>query len=520
VTHDSDNSFESRGSVFRWMSLFSLGQISEKIFMLAKLVLVAYLFGASRDRDVYLLAMTIPAVFFNLVGDAVYMYCLSVFTSHKQDLTHAWDMANILLTLALVLTGIFTAGYILAAPVLFHALAGEQLDPRMLGLGVRLALVLSPLYFFYMVHAMFRGFSEAFRMFGVSSFVFSISNGAAFAALWILRGHGIMGLAWATLISEALTMLVFVPQLAGKGFRYRPDFRFAHPDLRGTYAHAAQLTAGTGAFKFATLINRVFALYLPPGMISVFDYALNLTQNFSTLLRSFVNAVFPSLTQASHERDPASMRRFLDMALRAMAIAGIPMCALVWSLRAPLVRLFERGAFSPQVSLDVAATVAFLAPCILLFPFMYLLIRLYAVLQRMKTLTMLGVACMALIGVFNALFLHRGVTGLALGNTLALSVTMVLGWLLLPRDLRGLDARVTGPAVVKSLAAAAACVAGAHAAGLLLGPGHMQAGLGRLILILGLKGAAGTLCALTVFLLLRTREVIDAIGFLRRAAGK
>jgi hypothetical protein len=97
---------------------------------------------------------------------------------------------------------------------------------------------------------------------------------------------------------------------------------------------------------------------------------------------------------------------------------------------------------------------------------------------------------------------------------------MVIGWLLLPRDLRGLDARVTGPAVLKSLAAAAACVAGAHAAGLLLGPGHVQAGLGRLILILGLKGAAGTLCALAVLLLLRTREVIDAIGFLRRAAGK
>lgn len=502
------------------MSLFSMGQISEKIFMVAKLVLVAYLFGANRERDVYLLAMVVPAVFLNLVGDALYIYSLSVFTGHLHNMEHAWKLSNILLTLGFVLMAMFTAMYAMIVPWLFRALGGGQLDPSMLNLAVRLALFLCPLYFLYTFQAFLKGFSESLRMFGVSSFMFSISNGAAFAALWFLRDLGIMGLAWATIISEAAALIVFVPQLAARGFRFRPDFGFSHPDLRDTYRYAMQLTAGTGAFKFAVLINRIFALYLPPGMISVFDYAFNLVQNFSSLLRAFVNAVFPSLTKAALDRDPASVRRFLDMALRAMAIAGIPMCALVWTLRAPLVRLFERGAFSTQVSLDVTATVAFLVPCILLFPFMYLLIRLYAVLQRMKTLTMLGVACMALIGAFNALFLHRGVTGLALGNTLALSVTMVIGWLLLPRDLRGLDARVTGPAVLKSLAAAAACVAGAHAAGLLLGPGHVQAGLGRLILILGLKGAAGTLCALAVLLLLRTREVIDAIGFLRRAAGK
>lgn len=518
--NDNTNNAESRGAIFRWMSIFSMGQISEKVFMLAKLVLVAFLFGASRERDVYLLAMMIPAVFFNLVGDAMYIYCLSVFTQHKNTPDGPWQITSILLTLALVLVALFTTAYMLAAPFVFHMFAGNQLNADMLHLSVRLALILSPLFFFYTIHAMLKGFSEAFRLFGVSSFIFSITNFIAFCALWLLRDRGILGLAYATLISEAAAMAMYVPQLVRKGFRYKPDFRFTHPDLRGTYAYAMKITTSTGVFKFSILINRLFALTLPPGAISIFDYAFNLVQNFSTLLRSFVNAVFPSLTQATNEQEHQSVRRFHEMALRAMALVGIPMCALIYMLRLPIVKLFERGAFGPDVAMQVSHTVAFLAPCILMFPLTYLAIRLFAVLQKTRMLTMLGILCMALIAGFDALLLGRGVTGMALANTLALAITFAACSIALSRNIGAINGALVGPAVLKALAAAGACMAGIHMCNLALAHAPLPDTFAGLLVILVVQGAAGTMCALLALFLLRTREIMDAFGFIRKAVGK
>ena len=499
-------------SVLRWMSIFSGGQIAEKFFMFAKILLVASLFGISNQLDAYLVAMIYPTLFLNLLGDAAFIYVLAVFTKYKDNPSQVWQLANIIFTLAIVVCLVLTAAYVASLPWLFH-ISGFRLEPDTHELAVELAVILSPLLVIYILHNILKALSETFQMFGVSSFMYCVSNGLCITGLVLVGTRwGIRGYAWSTLVSEAAVMLCFLPQLFYRGYRFRPDFRFRHQLLKDTYGYGIGLTLGSGVFKLNVLFNRIIASFLPAGMISVFNYANNFVQVFSSLLRAFANAVFPSLTIASHTQDKTEIRRFMEMALRAIFMVGIPLGAIIFMLREPFIFVLKRGEFDEQAVRLVSDAIAYLTPCIVLFPLIYLEIRMLIVLKMLRVLVILGAAGTLLAAGLSLLLIRTmSVNGLALGNTLGLTISGTIALWLLAREVGGLNMRLLAPALFKGAAAGAACaacIALAAAAAHKFFPGADLVHVG-FILVTG--GGAGAIGAIATLILLRTGEVLDAI---------
>lgn len=508
----NENNTPTKASVLRWMSIFSAGQVLEKIFMLGKLLLVAYLFGISRQLDAYLVAMIVPTVFLMLFGDTAYIYTMTLFTSHQGDLKKAWDVINIILTLSVLLCSVFTAIYLAVLPWLTRGMA-LGLDKSTTGIAVRLAVMLSPLFMIYMLQGILRGCSDSFHLFGVSSIQTALTNGVVIAILLAYgRKSGIIGYAAATVVSEAVGALCFVPQMAGKGFRFRPDFRFGHPDVKKTYRQAISITVGSGIYKLSTPINRCLASFLPVGSISIFNYALNLSNVFSSTLRTFVWSIHPSLAKASHDKDFDEVKRFLEMALRAFALVGIPMAVMVVVLRVPMLTMLQRGAFTGATVIVVANTTAFLAPCILFLPLLYLQVRVMIALEQTTALVIIGAAGMGLIALFDALLLGpMDVRGIALGNTLAAAVMCAAAMQRICSGIGMIKLRLVGLAAAKGAAAALAaalCITGVAAA---LGKGMPSSTFKGSLLILLIGGSAGVTAAFATLLVLRTQEINDSL---------
>lgn len=519
------------------MGIFFGGQIPEKVFMFGKIVFVAYLFGITRDMDAYLVAMTIPTLYTNLLADTVYIYMLDLFTQHISDTKKAWEITNIIVTLTMLIGALFAGGYALAMPALKAGL-GQGMDVTTVELSARLAVLFAPLFLVYLLQAIFKACSEAFQLFGVSSLQSSITNFSAIVILVIMSAAGkpgIIGYVAATIISEFAGALCYVPQLVKRGFRYRPDFRFGHPDVKKHYMYAATLALGSGVYKFYIPINRYFLLFLPVGAISAFNYATNLVQVFSSLLRAFVNAVFPSLTIASHGEDRGEVRRFMEMALRAMALVGIPLTVMVVMLRAPILSMLQRGKFTEDAMRVAAGSTGFLAPCLLFFPLIYLQIRMLTVLRRMRALVIIGAAGMGLIALLDKIILSyvmpletlpyglnvrdAGVYAISFGNTVAMFAMSAAAMQQIWKAIGVINSRIVGLAVWKGCAAAAAGACAISAAGFVVERVLPVSSFAKYAIILLGGGAAGAAAALAAMVALRTQEINDAFSMIRKKTG-
>lgn len=517
------------------MGIFFGGQIPEKILMFGKILITAYLFGITRDMDAYLVAMTIPTLYLNLFGDTIYIYMLDVFTAKINDLESAWEITNIIITLALLIGIVFSAAYVAAMPLLSGWLS-EGLNQSTISLAMRLAVLLAPLYIIYLFQALFKALSESFHLYGISSLQSSFNNGSAIVvlvALMLIKRPDIYGYVVATLISETVAALCYVPQLLVKGFRYRPDFRFLHPEVKKHYTYAFNLTVSSGVFKFYIPINRYFLLFLPVGAISLSNYATNLVQVFSSLLRAFVNAVFPSLTIASHDKDHAEMRRFMEMALRAMALVGIPVMVMFVMLRVPILAMLQRGKFTPEAMQIAANTTGWLAPCLLFFPLLYLQIRMMTVLRRMAALVMIGAAGISLIAILDKIilvvlaarhtaasdFLGLGLYGIALGNTVAMGLMSAVAMKIIWKSVGVINSRLVGTAVFKGAAASAAAGIAIAAVTLAIRRILPASSFTHFAIILLVGSITGSLAAFAAMVALRTQEISDALLIIRRKAG-
>ena len=514
MTHTNNtNNTPTRASVLRWMSVFSAGQALEKIFMLGKLLLVAYFFGISRQLDAYLVAMIVPTVFLMLFGDTAYIYTMTLFTLHQSDLKNAWMIINIILTLSVLLCAAFTAIYLVVLPWLTRGMA-FGLEQSTIDISIRLSVILSPLFIIYMLQGILRGCSDSFHFFGVSSIQFALTNGVVIAILLAYgRKSGITGYAVATVVSEAAGALCFIPQMAGKGFRFRPDFRFGHPDVKKTYRQAVSITIGSGVYKFSTPINRCLSSFLPVGTISIFNYAMNMAQVFSSLLRTFVLSVHPSLTRAANVRDFGEVKRYLEMSIRAFALVGVPMAVMVVVLRMPLLAMLQRGAFKESTSLIVAHTIVFLSPCILLYPLLYLLTRVMIALEKTVSLVVIGATGMGLIAFISVLLIGpMGVLGIALGNTLSAVFMSAASMHQICKAIGTIKLRLVGLAVAKGTVAsmaAALCTIGVAAA---LNKGAPSSTFTGSLLILLIGGSAGIAAAFATLIALRTQEINDILS--------
>jgi putative peptidoglycan lipid II flippase len=204
----------------------------------------------------------------------------------------------------------------------------------------------------------------------------------------------------------------------------------------------APRVGGLAVVQVNFLVNTIIASSLGEGSLSALNFAwLLMLLPQGIVAQGIATAAFPTFSALAAQNRRAEMRLTFSGTLRAILFLSIPATVGLFVLRVPLIRmLLERGQFGEGSTAAVATALAFYAWGLVGHSVVEIAARAFYSLHDTLTPVLAGVGAMVL-NVALSLMLRgsMGIGGLALANTLATSLEMMLLLVLLSRRLGGLD---------------------------------------------------------------------------------
>ena len=241
---------------------------------------------------------------------------------------------------------------------------------------------------------------------------------------------GVYSLLVGVILAEWMQAIVLIPFVRGILAKVRFPGREALSTAQAIFWPSVILSMTGGLM---TSIDRAFAAGLQEGSVSALSYADRLL-NLPVMLIGLAlqQPLYTRLARHAAERDPAAFERTLELGLRLLLLAGIPSCVLLTYLAEPLVGLLlQRGAFSPEATIQCATVLRGYAPGVVFLSMAPLLISAGLAGGKSWPVVFIYAGAMVLNGVLDAVFVGPyGLAGIAL-STSCVAATAVLAMLAL-----------------------------------------------------------------------------------------
>ncbi len=218
---------EPSKSVISAALVITLAGIASRILGLVRDRFLASTFGAGDTLDVYYAAFRVPDLIYNLlILGALSAAFIPVFTSliSQEKEREAWDLANDLMNIAIILIVAFSLIFAIFAPFLMKLIT-PGFPPEKINMAVFFTRImfLSPL--FLGISGIFGGILTSFKRFLIYSIAPIFYNlGIIIGVLFFVKFMGPIGLAWGVVFGAFLHMLVQYPAAKHLGFDYQAVF--------------------------------------------------------------------------------------------------------------------------------------------------------------------------------------------------------------------------------------------------------------------------------------------------------
>lgn len=431
------------GAVARAAIVLVLFNIASKLTALVREMVIARQFGTSAVMDAYLVAFTFPSVLFYLFTGALATVVVPIYSEYAAAgrEREAWGLFGTFFNVLLLLLVMATALGLLFAPWLVKILA-PKFSGDTLSLAISLTRWMFPFLVFSGLSSLFSGLLNARNIFAITALNGPLSNLAVIIAIIVLSSHwGIYGMALGVLAGGVAGAVVQLPALRRVGFSLRPGVALTHPDLKRIFKLVLPITLGFSISETYILIDRYLASGLAEGSISALNYANRLIQMpLGLFVTAIGTAVFPALTRKAAEKDLRGLGEGVLRSLRLVILVCLPSAVLLLVLREPLVTLFyKRGAFDDGSAGMTAIALFFYAFGLIGQAGEFILARGFFSLQDTRTPMILSaVAVLVNLGFSLALIGSLQHGGLALANSIAALVNMILLTFFLHRRLGGM----------------------------------------------------------------------------------
>jgi len=500
------------------MALF----LVSRVLGMLRQVTISAMFGTSSALDTYVLASRIPeAIFLIVAGGALGSAFIPAFADHlsKENRMGAWRLASAVINLTLIALTVAAALAALFAPALVRTILAPGFDPAQQALTARLLRLMLISSVIFGVSGIVMGVLNAHQHFLLPALAPSVYNLSIIAGALLLGPRvGVVGLAIGVVVGAALHLLVQMPGLLRHRARYVPILGLDIPGVREVGRLMAPRVLGTAITQLNFIINNSLASGLGEGAVSAINYAWILMLLPQGIFAQAVGtAAFPTFAAQVARGERAEMRSTLAATLRAVFFLCLPATVGLLTLGRPLVALlFERGMFEASSTEAVAWALAFYALGLVGHAGLEIIARAFYALH--DTFTPVWVGGLA-VGVNVALSLTLPGTfewlgrpahaGLALANSIATLLELVLLLVLIRRRMGGIEGRRTLIAFAKGGSAALAMGA------VLLVWRAALPGMGALVM-----GGGGVLLGAVAYLgaalVLRVEELQVVTRFLRR----
>ena len=437
----------------RAAGVIGLAVMCSRVLGLARDQLFAALFGVG-GMDAFLAAFRIPNLLRDLFAEgALSTAFVTTFTKTiaREGDDAAWRLANKVATLTLVVLGsICIVGMLFSSQIV--AAMAPGFPPVKAALTAQLTTIMFPFIVMVSMAALVMGMLNAKSVFGVpamaSSFfnIGSIVGGVALGALFDphFGPHALIGVAYGTLIGGALQFAVQGPSLSRLGFRYRPDFRWRDPGVSAILRLMGPSVIAASTTQFNVLINSIFASTLGEGAITWLAFAFRLMQLplglFGVALGTVTLPLLSRLVVAGHMD---GFRSELARAIRLMFLLTIPSTIGLMVLAEPIMSvLYQHGKVNAYEAVQMGGALRFYAIGLAGYAALKVLVNAFYALDRRKTPMFVSFLAVGLNLLFNWIFtfqLHWGHLGLAFSTGCVATCNFLLLYVLMYRQLHGLE---------------------------------------------------------------------------------
>lgn len=516
---------EQGKNAVRTVSVMMAITLLGKILGLVREQLIAANFALGIEASAFMTASRIPRIFFDAVfASAISASFVPIFNEflEKKGKDAAFRLSNTFITLILIVTCVMTIGGILfAEPLVWISADGLKAEAAVL--ATSLLKVLFPAVIFTGIAFSFVGILQSLDEFGIPA-AMSVASNAVIILYYILFSHrlNIYGLAIAYLIGWAMQMLIQVPALWKKGYRFQFSFTFREEGMKKIGKLMLPVMVSTWIQPINLLINTKFASHSFDGAIPVIEYANTL---FSIITGVFVlsiaNVIFPKLSRLTNSEDEKGFEDTILVTLKTMAFLLIPMMIGLMVLSEPMVRLiYERGDFDAFATQTTARALFYFSLGMIGFGVQTILSRAFYAVQDGKT-PFYSALVSIVVNILLCFFLVESmdVGGLALASAMSATVSALL--LLIPMQKR--NKGFLSKSFLIDLGKMAVCAGVMTVAvlfcrnGLLLFP---QEGLAMRVLTVAVPAAVGVLIYMVLTFLMGLSESRFFFGFMKNITYK
>jgi len=448
----TDENPDSHSSLVKSTSILSIGTLTSRLFGFFRDVILAKLLGTGFRADAFFVALKIPNLLRDLVGEgAINAAVVPVFSEslEKEKREDFWSFVSVVLTLALIVLSTITILGILLAPVIVRMIApGFMADPEKLMLTIKLTKLMFPYLVLIGLTAYCMGILFTFRSFTVPAFSPCLLNVSIIISAYIASRtmeEPVFGLAIGVLVGGVLQLLVQIKPLLKIGVKFNRPKTLKHKGAIKIGKLLVPRMVGSGVYQLTVLIDTFcasLASIVGPGGISAIFYANRIIQFpmgvFSIALAS---AVLPSLSGLKTKNDMESIKKTVVFSLENIFFVMCPTMITLLILSNPIIRiLFQRGEFSTESTLVTSGVLSFYALGLISFGGIKILVTSFHALQDTKTPVKVAAFCLAINAGLNVILMFPlKVGGIALASSIAGTIDFLILFYILDKKLGGLN---------------------------------------------------------------------------------
>jgi putative peptidoglycan lipid II flippase len=473
----------------------------------------AYVFGATRATDAFVIAYNLPELIQNLFfTGALGGFFVPVATRYRADSRSRSGVYSAGMDLALAAGVGLALLSALAAPWIVGTAASGMGESGQ-RLTMALFRLLLPVLVFHCALAVVKSTLNALDHYTLPECA-GIALNISFIAFALSAGRvwGIYSLVVGVLVGAVFQLLIQIPALRARGVRYTPRFRFDHPALKSMKRLALGSVIASSAVPINAFVDRAIASHLAAGAVTWLAYGFRVFMLPVSLFAVPLHTVLlTGLSGLHHAGDEPGFARNLAAGLRLLLFLCLPSSALLAVLAHPIVHVvYERGQFGPHDTAMTAAALAAYAVGIFAYGTSLVAVRAFNSRHDTKTPAIVAAVLIGLNVVLDVVLMRVfGHWGIALATSIiSLAKTIVLFGIYRARY-GGFGEREIGASALRILGATAVSAVAARAA--------LAAASGVPSLVdLAVAAVSGIGCYLVLALVLRMPELRELAGALRR----
>ena len=264
---------------------FGLATLFSRILGFARDMLIADLFGAKASADAFFVAFRIPNLLRRLTAEgAMTAAFVPVFTSvkSKEGILQAFRLtSNILSIMAVVLAVVVSAGVIFADYIVWAIAPGFTGDADLFELTTLLTRIMIPYLLLISLAAILMGALNAMGTFFVPALAPALLNVAIITCAIAFHDtfdEPAISLAIGVMVGGLFQLLIQLPPIIKKGFRYIPSFNIKDPATKRVGLLLIPGAMGMAVAEVNIFVDTLLASLLPEGSVSYLYYGNRITQ--------------------------------------------------------------------------------------------------------------------------------------------------------------------------------------------------------------------------------------------------